>query len=370
MSATPARLPRYAYVDAESAARHAKDTEDGLYRLLPGEIYWKDRYFFLDGCGYTLRPRYHPEWRPSWIGTNRDPMFCEDSITLITPGVIDATRRSDQFRVAIKSTRNDTREIHIARYLTEQHSARNHCVPVLDIRQDPLEPHMSLMVMPHLRQFYDPDFGTIDEVMDFIRQSLEGLRFLHECRVAHRDIAAANVMMDGRSLYPQGYHPVRTEFLPDGANDARPLSRSNCSVQYYYVDFGLSTLFEEGEDPLVLGRTGRDKEIPELSNEVPYDAYRADVFALGNLYYKEFISKYHGLDLIRPLVNMMKWKDPAQRPTADAAFHLFEAIYSRTDETLLRWRLRSRTESAPERVVYDTVAVAREGIYQLRRLIS
>ena len=67
---------------------------------------------------------------------------------------------------------------------------------------------------------------------------------------------------------------------------------------------------------------------------------------------------------------MMKWKDPAQRPTADAAFRIFESIYSRTDEVLLRWRLRSRTESAPERVVYDTVAVAREGIYQLRRLIS
>ena len=142
MSATPARLPRYAYVDAESAARHAKDTENGLYKLLPGEVYWKDRYFFLDGCGYALRPRYHPDWKPSWIGTNRDPMFCEDSATLIvsgyfisvhaltsrvqTPGVMDATRRSDEFRVAIKSTRNDTQELRIARYLTEQRSSQNH----------------------------------------------------------------------------------------------------------------------------------------------------------------------------------------------------------------------------------------------------
>ncbi|EJF56261.1 hypothetical protein DICSQDRAFT_183909 [Dichomitus squalens LYAD-421 SS1] len=226
------------------------------------------------------------------------------------------------------------------------------------------------MVMPYLRRFNSPDFGTIDEVMDFIRQSLDGLRFLHDCRVAHRDIAAANVMMDSRSLYPEGHHPVRIDYAPDGIVDARPLSRSECNVRYYYIDFGLSTLFEEGKPPLVLGRTGRDKEIPELSNEVPYDAYRADVFALGNLYYKEFISRYHGLELIQPLVSMMKWKDPAQRPTADAAYHIFESIYSRTDETLLRWRLRSRTESAPERVVYDTVAAAREGIYQLRRLMS
>ena len=198
-------------------------------------------------------------------------------------------------------------------------------------------------------------------------------------------------MMDGRLLYPQGHHPVRTDHLPDGANEARPLPRSSSNVRYYFIDFGLSRLFQEGESTLVLGCTGRDKEIPELSNEVPYDAYRADVFALGNLYYKEFLSvrppsplissrivpllplslqKYHGLDLIRPLIDMMKWKNPAQRPTADAAVHIFESIYNHTDETLLRWRLRSRAESAPERVVYDTVAVAREGIYQLRKLIS
>ena len=96
--------------------------------------------------------------------------------------------------------------------------------------------------------------------------------------------------MDSRFLYPEGHHPVRLDYAPDGIMDARPLSRSNCQVRYYYIDFGLSTLFAEGESPLVLGRTGRDKEIPELSNEVPYNAYSADVFALGNLYYKEFIS--------------------------------------------------------------------------------
>lgn len=96
--------------------------------------------------------------------------------------------------------------------------------------------------------------------------------------------------MDGRALYPDGHHPVRTEYLPDGVLDAHPLARSGSGVRYLFIDFGLSQLFEEGEPTVVLGCTGRDKEIPELSNEVPYDAYRADVFALGNLYYKEFLS--------------------------------------------------------------------------------
>ena len=76
----------------------------------------------------------------------------------------------------------------------------------------------------------------------------------------------------------------------DAIHELRPLSRTSCPVRYYFIDFGLSRMFKEGESPLVLGRTGRDKEIPELSSEVPYDAFRADVFALGNLYYKELVS--------------------------------------------------------------------------------
>ena len=83
---------------------------------------------------------------------------------------------------------------------------------------------------------------------------------------------------------------MRTNYLPDGIFEANPLPRSSCNIRYYYIDFGLSRHFKKGEEPLVLGCTGRDKQIPELSDEVPYDAYRADIFALGNLYYKEFIS--------------------------------------------------------------------------------
>lgn len=60
---------------------------------------------------------------------------------------------------------------------------------------------------------------------------------------------------------------------------------------------------------------------------------------------------------------------PERRPTAEDAILMLHNIISSVDTTLLRWRLRSRSESAPERVVYDTVAVAREGMYHLRRLV-
>lgn len=94
-------------------------------------------------------------------------------------------------------------------------------------------------------------------------------------------------MMDGSPLYPQGHHPIRLDYTADGIYDAAPLSRTDRPVRYYFIDFGLSTRFRPGESPLVYGTKGRDKDPPELSNEVPYNAFHLDVFLLGNVYKQE-----------------------------------------------------------------------------------
>lgn len=60
---------------------------------------------------------------------------------------------------------------------------------------------------------------------------------------------------------------------------------------------------------------------------------------------------------------------PEQRPTIDTAYKQFQRIQAGLSDSTLRWRLRSRKESVPERVVYDTVAVARESLYRLKRII-
>ena len=59
-------------------------------------------------------------------------------------------------------------------------------------------------------------------------------------------------------------------------------------MRYFFIDFDLSVCFEEGESHDVIGDVGRDNQVPELSNDVPYNAFKVDIFALGNLYYKEF----------------------------------------------------------------------------------
>lgn len=42
------------------------------------ERFWCQHQPWLEKQGYMLRPRYRPDWVPSWKGTDRDPFWCED----------------------------------------------------------------------------------------------------------------------------------------------------------------------------------------------------------------------------------------------------------------------------------------------------
>lgn len=94
-------------------------------------------------------------------------------------------------------------------------------------------------------------------------------------------------MMDARPLYPDEYHPVRRNYTPDARYKITPLTRADHPVRYYYIDFGLSTHFAPGTSSYVVGDIGRDTDVPELSDDVPYDPFKVDIFSLGNVYFKE-----------------------------------------------------------------------------------
>ena len=47
----------------------------GLSRI---EKHWVNRQKALEEAGYMLRPRYHPEWQPSWINTDKFFLDVED----------------------------------------------------------------------------------------------------------------------------------------------------------------------------------------------------------------------------------------------------------------------------------------------------
>ncbi|TFY81389.1 hypothetical protein EWM64_g2624 [Hericium alpestre] len=47
------------------------------------EMGWQFFQPYLKSKGYILRPRYWPGWIGSWVGTDRDPLSCEDSIVVV-----------------------------------------------------------------------------------------------------------------------------------------------------------------------------------------------------------------------------------------------------------------------------------------------
>ncbi|KAI0669460.1 kinase-like domain-containing protein [Trametes maxima] len=363
-------LPGFVFLPPEIARRHAENTRNGLYNLLPSEFYWKDRFEFLERAGYRLRPRYHPEWKPSWTGTNIAPDFCEDSIKSRHFHVLDAIRISDGTRIAIKSVSNETDEVRISQLVSSIGGGDNHCVSIIEVILDPLDRTRSLLVMPYLRPYNNPELQSVGDVVSFVSQMLQGLAFLHGNHIAHRDIAPPNVMMDARPLYPDGHHPIRMHRAPDAIHDAIPLARVDHPVQYYYVDFGLSTHFAEGASSMVIGRVGRDMEIPELSNTVPYDAYKADVYALGNMFDKEFLQRFSNVEFLQRLIDCMKQKEPDLRPPADELVKMFQQVRALVSDNDIRWRLVQRSEQRYEKFINDTVAVAREGISTLKRVVG
>ena len=101
-----------------------------------------------------------------------------------------------------------------------------------------------------------------------------------------------NIMMDGDALYPKGFHPAVLEKTQDFKGWARHYDRADMAigkVKYYFVDFGLSTHFKNPQSSrMVRGIDGRDQEVPELSEYLPYDPFKTDIFILGNVFKKSF----------------------------------------------------------------------------------
>ena len=96
--------------------------------------------------------------------------------------------------------------------------------------------------------------------------------------------------MDASNMYPLGFHPVRDIFLRDVTTVAPIIPRSMAGVKYYFVDYGISSYFPAGSQKksLVLGTAGRDQDVPELSDEVPYDPFKVDIFTIGNVFRQVF----------------------------------------------------------------------------------
>ncbi|KAG5640396.1 hypothetical protein DXG03_008805, partial [Asterophora parasitica] len=299
----------------------------------------------------------------------------EHSYSPQLPMVLDAKKLDENAIVCIKriNPREVTDEVSIARYLssaTMLRDERNHCAPILDSFRDPVLPKIEYLVMPSLRTYDEPEFGAVGEVVDFVTQMLEGMQFMHDQLVAHGDLTTQNIMMDARPILPSGWHFVAHHCKPDGVTPISPLARIDYPVRYFIIDFDCSVRLSPGQPRLIRNFGGRDGDPPEYKSREPYDPFKIDVFTLGNVFYKDFHQVYEGLDFLQGLTNYMRTPNFRQRPDADASMKYWLEVRKRIDVGRARWRLQKRQETLGERVLYDTVAFAREGVHRMKRILG
>ena len=85
-------------------------------------------------------------------------------------------RTSDDEQVLLKKVETGGSEIRLALYLSSpelREDPRNHCVPILDHFQDDADESITYIVMPLLRGFDNPKFGSVNELLDFGDQIFE-----------------------------------------------------------------------------------------------------------------------------------------------------------------------------------------------------
>ncbi|KAI0088687.1 hypothetical protein BDY19DRAFT_180218 [Irpex rosettiformis] len=202
----------------------------------------------------------------------------------------------------------------------------NHSVPILETLLDDTDPSKSYLVMPYLRLTNNPPFDIVNDIVDLTDQLFEGLAFIHAQNVAHSD--------DGCTyMYLKGFHPVTTDLKPDMRGDAPYHSRftNPRPVKYKYVDFGISLQFASEQDhtpKLVVGTTGLDDQVPELSDVTPsrYDPFKVDVFILRNYFKQTMLNYYDNVAFLAPLVKSMTSREPADRPDAAAIVREWQMI--------------------------------------------
>ncbi|KAH9167190.1 kinase-like domain-containing protein [Lactarius sanguifluus] len=309
--------------------------------LFSSELWWRDRYRDIGASGYRLRPRYDPDWQPSWKTSRKDFFTTEDGQPTLLRAGMDATRISDGKQVMLKKVlpEEGPHELSITRYFSSpelRDDSRNHCVQLLEVIDTAdTKPDKRLMVMPFLRPFNDPHFQTFGEFVAFFTQICEGLQFMHERNVAHRDCTENNIMLDPSGMYPKGYHPIQKNRSRNFKGRAKRYTRTDRPPRYYLIDFGLSRRYSSRhvlDEPL----RGGDKNAPEHLRGGRCNPFPVDIYYLGNLVREQFLMKCNGFEFMRELVDSMTDEIPERRPTIEVVIERFDYIRDSLSTTKLR----------------------------------
>ncbi|KIM81809.1 hypothetical protein PILCRDRAFT_491185 [Piloderma croceum F 1598] len=181
------------------------------------------------------------------------------------------------------------------------------------------------------------------EVFDAVLQVLQGFEFLHRHLIAHRDVAADNILInfsDSRLTPPpeRGKLPMpfrgRTRCILCSCYQCLPM---RCflvfPVRYYIIDFEYSVRFPEDSTPerhAVTGlsdiKDGSDHPddyvhdlFPEMLLPEPHCPFKSDAYQLGEIFLSHFcLLETEYPDLIKVFQSMTA-VNPSCRPTVAEA---------------------------------------------------
>ncbi|KAL1741490.1 kinase-like domain-containing protein [Schizophyllum fasciatum] len=310
--------------------------------LKSSEHYWINLYHFLERRGYRLRPRYDPDYVPvyphgkSWLRRNFYERPEDEIRSRLYANLLDAVRLSDGARVALRKTETWRDEVAIYHYLAScEPDERNHVVPILNMILLRDSDDCVFLVMPILRDYYDPPFSRPIQAADAVQQFLEILEFLHERNIAHRDFCTYNLMMDSSELLSGGFHFSAPSCTPDGSFGLIFRDRADVNpVKYFVIDLGLATLLPS-RDSKVTGIYGQDRTVPEHTWDSLYDPFKVDIYQLGRVILMDMVNVYDDLEFLRPLATAMSAEDPSQRPDASKALAALKEATSELPATSL-----------------------------------
>ncbi|KAJ6525272.1 kinase-like domain-containing protein [Mycena vulgaris] len=332
--------------------------------LHSSEIYWYNHRDWLEAKGYALRSRYEEDWTPSWknSASQKLPRNYEDANVHWHGTVLDATRISDGAFVMLKWIDKTVHpfEVEIGAWFStepQRSDPENHCVPIYEVLQTPDNPNVQVIVMPLLTRYDKPRFDTIGEAVSFFRQIFEGLKYMHNQNVAHRDCSSLNIMMDASPIFTTPFHPVVPTMKRDFSGKSVALSRTQHPVQYYLTDFGISVKYRpEDRPPSEAPILGGDKSVPEFQTAIkrgqplngdpfPWTSTISETSSEGTLQ-----SRKHGFEFLETLVADMVSNDPSLRPSMD------EIVRG-----LSSWKLRSRVAKDRDSFSYKRATINAPG---------
>ncbi|KAI0630162.1 hypothetical protein C8Q77DRAFT_1136721 [Trametes polyzona] len=313
---------------------------------LPYSLWDAYRETFRNKLGITLTNRVrHWYWAISEQSTdselpyaNRcshveptDDLFLQDRFA----SGFDAKQRN----VIVKTIVKDSPEEQINVYLSqcgELYDRRAFaCVlpPIAIVRT----PHrFSFLVTPLWGYRFCTDYvDTVQGVMDFIRCMLTGLSFLHEHRIAHRDIHDGNILADWYC-----YHSFEEDIRQQ---EFRRHLRSK-SISYALYDFNLSLQLPPGTSlktcrrPACEGFLGMAIYHPDdiYLGQPYYNPFAYDVGCLGFMFVHNLTDAISAVPMLAPLFGKMTTHIVDERFTAAEALEFFRRVEAETSPETLK----------------------------------